>query len=265
MAKARGTAGRRKFDSHERTVVPLYHQVYVVLRERIRDGEYDAAEPLPGEHQLAEEFGVSRVTIRRTLNNLELDGLVEKRRGVGTFVTPNPAVFRDRYNIGGLLQSGSRNDAPTMSKNLRMGMIDPPRRVIKTFGSQDRVFRLERLRHVNGEPFTLLTAYLPEPVSRRVSRERLKQETVLVAIEDAGFYLARTEQAISARPADERRAELLHQPVGASLIFMTSLFADPDDEPVVLLEAYYRPDMYEYRTTMLRRGRGESARWQPLL
>jgi hypothetical protein len=46
---------------------------------------------------------------------------------------------------------------------------------------------------------------------------------------------------------------------------MTSLFSDRDDQPLALLEALYRPDMYEYRTTMLRRGEGKSARWRPLL
>ncbi len=258
--------GRRKVDgSRDRTVVPLYHQVYVVLRERIRNQQIDPGKPLPGEHQMAEEFGVSRVTIRRTLQMLELDGLVERRRGVGTFAVPKPVEFRDRYNIGGLLQPGRREDAATESRNLRAATIEPPASIAAQFGSTDPVFLLQRLRHLAGEPFTLLTVYLPDAVARRVGRRVLEKQPVLTAIEGAGIYLARTEQAISAQAADEQTASVLKLPIGAPLIAMTSLFSDGDDHPVALLESRYRPDMYEYRTTMVRRGQGAAARWRPLL
>jgi GntR family transcriptional regulator len=249
----------------DRTVVPLYHQVYVVLRQKIRNSEFDPAKPLPGEHQMAEEFGVSRVTIRRTLQALELDGLIERRRGVGTFAIPNPVEFRDRYNIGGLLQSGVRNDGATEFRNLRVASIEPPAHVALKFGSPRKVLVLQRLRHIRGEPFTLLTVYLPEHVARQVGRRALEKLPALTAIEQAGLYLARTEQSISAQAADEQAASALGLPIGAPLIFMTSLFSGQDDHPLALLEGQYRPDMYEYRTAMVRRGQGASARWRPLL
>lgn len=265
MTKPAPAIGRRKVDgSRDRTVVPLYHQVYVVLRQRIRNNEFDPGKPLPGEHQMAEEFGVSRVTIRRTLQSLELDGLVERRRGVGTFAVPNPVEFRDRYNIGGLLQAGNRDDAATESRNLKVATIDPPAHVAARLGTNDPVLLIQRLRHLRGEPFTLLTVYLPERVARSVGRKPLERLPVLAAIERAGLYLARTEQAISAQAADEQAASVLNLPIGAPLIAMVSLFSDREDQPVVLLESQYRPDMYEYRTTMVRRGQGGSARWRPL-
>lgn len=266
MSRPERAIGRRKVDSStDRTVVPLYHQVYVVLRQRIRSNEFDPGKPLPGEHQMAGEFGVSRVTIRRTLQSLELDGLVERRRGVGTFAVPNPVEFRDRYNIGGLLHAGVRDDVATESRNLKIAAIEPPAHVALKFGSTDKVLMIQRLRHVRDEPFTLLTVYLPDRVARKVSRKSLEKLPALAAIEQAGLYLARTEQAVSAQAADEQAARVLGLPIGAPLIFMTSLFSDRDDEPLALLEGQYRPDMYEYRTTMVRRGQGGSARWRPLL
>lgn len=258
-------AGRRKVGAAGHTVVPLYHQVYVLLRQRIRDQDFDPGRPLPGEHQLAEEFGVSRVTIRRTLQSLELEGLVERRRGIGTFPVPRPAEFRDRYNLGGLLHAGGRDDARAETRNLRIASIDPPRQVAERLGGTGKVLLIQRLRHIRGEPFTLLNAYLPDEVARRVGRPRLAQAPVLVAMEEAGLYLARSRQTVSAQAAGEEAARLLRLPLGAPLIFMTSLFTDSDDQPLVLLEGLYRPDMYEYRTTMIRRGEGKAARWQPLL
>ena len=67
------TAARRKLGSAERTVTPLYHQVYLALRQKILNGECDPKIALPGEHQLAAKYGVSRVTVRRTLEALELE------------------------------------------------------------------------------------------------------------------------------------------------------------------------------------------------
>ncbi len=86
--------GRRRIGGDERTVTPLYHQVYVALRQKIRDGLMDMDQPLPGENQLAGEFGVSRVTIRKALANLELEGLITKRPGIGSFPVPQSVDFR---------------------------------------------------------------------------------------------------------------------------------------------------------------------------
>ena len=143
--------------------------------------------------------------------------------------------------------------------------IDPPAHVAEAFGDNGKVLLIQRLRHIRNDPFTLLTVYLPDRIAQHVGRKAIEKTPVLSAIEQAGLYLARTEQAISARAADDLTARHLGLPIGAPLIFMSSLFSDPEDQPVVLLEGLYRPDMYEYRTTMLRRGQGASARWRPLL
>ena len=70
-----------------RGLSPLYHQIDLLIRHRITSGHYADAEILPSEHALAEEFGVSRITIARALNNLAQGGLVKRRRGSGTAVT----------------------------------------------------------------------------------------------------------------------------------------------------------------------------------
>lgn len=77
--------GDSKLDPNQ--VVPLYHQIYLILRERIIEGHYDT-KPLPGELVLAEQFNVSRVTMRRALQDLVKEGLVARGRGKGTFVKP---------------------------------------------------------------------------------------------------------------------------------------------------------------------------------
>jgi GntR family transcriptional regulator len=246
------------------SVTPLYHQLYLQLRQAIRSGEFDAAKPLPGEHQLAEQFGVSRVTVRRTLDNLEIEGLVHRRRGVGTFPVARSAEFRDRYNIGGLTDAEAKAGVSPQVATIKSGMVPVPRQVAARFGVGAReLFRVVRVRSVGGEPFTVMTSYLARPYGDRITRRQLQSVPIPAALEDLGADLARAEQAISAALADELAATRLRVPVGSPLIVMTTLFADRHDVAIAYIEALYRPDRYEYRTTMLRRGAGKSRRWQP--
>lgn len=262
MSRARAIAGRRKLGSEQRSVTPLYHQMYLVLRQKICGGEFDAEKPLPGEHQLAEQFGVSRVTVRRTLDSLELEGLIQRRHGVGTFPVAQPVEFRDRYNIGGLMDPEARAGAVATTATFQTGMVPTPPAVMARFGSaHPRVLCVVRVRSFGGEPFTVMSSYIPAGIGERMSRRQLQHTAIPAALLEIGADLARAEQTISAALADELTAKRLRVPVGSPLIHMTTLFTDADDHPVAFIEALYRPDRYEYRTTMIRRGK--SRRWQP--
>jgi GntR family transcriptional regulator len=250
--------GRRRLGAVGRTVTPLYHQMYLVLAGQIRAGDFDPAQPMPGEHQLAARFGVSRVTVRRTLAQLELEGLVVRRHGVGTFPAARPSRMQDRYSIGGLkdpAEAGGRAAIVTLD----VAAVPAPAHVAAAFGSADPVLRILRQRAVGrGEPFTLLTTWLPADRAAVLSRRQLQSAQTLDALEAAGVVVVRAEQSVSAQAADDRVAGLLRVPVGTPLLAMSTLFGDGGGVPVALFEALYRPDRYEYRLAMVRRG----SRWQ---
>ena len=71
----------------KQSLLPLYHQVEESLRQNIADGVYLPDQPMPPEIELQKRFNVSRETVRKAVNNLVLAGLVEKRKGVGPFIT----------------------------------------------------------------------------------------------------------------------------------------------------------------------------------
>jgi GntR family transcriptional regulator len=255
----------------ERTVTPLYHQVYVVLRQKICDGELEPDRPLPGENQLAQEFGVSRVTIRKTLHNLELDGFIIKRRGIGSFPVPQPVEFRDRYNIGGILESGAAPDDNAKLTTLSIKMINVPATIREKLmlasesvsdADEQQVLQLVRVRSIRGEPFTVMTAHFLAEHAADLDRKLLEKMAPPIALDAIGVTLERAEQWISAKTADETTAPLLKVPVGTALIFMGTVFHDDNDRPVIALESLYRPDLYEYRTTMLR---SRSGKWETVI
>lgn len=261
-ASARKTAPT---SSHtDRRVTPLYHQVYVALRNKIQQGDYPPERPLPGEHQLAEEYGVSRVTIRHTLKNLEIDGFVARKRGIGTFPLAQRVDLPDRYNISGMLEPGKFRDAPAKVKTLSMRQVECPPHIAIQFGSEAPVMRLQRLRSVKREPFTILTVYLPLTIAEQLSKAQLRKDPALLVMERNGYLMMRADQSITAIAADDVSAPLLKAPVGAPLIAMSALFSGKDDEPLAVLEGLFRPELYEYQTSAIREGSGSNSRWVPL-
>jgi GntR family transcriptional regulator len=259
----RQTAARRKLGSAERTVTPLYHQVYLALRQKILNGECGPKIALPGEHQLAAQYGVSRVTVRRTLEALELEGLVTRRRGVGTFPVAQAAERQERFNIGGLTDQAARQTGETRATTISVAVIATPAEVAAHFGSgHATVTRIVRRRTLGRDPYTVMSAYLPQSVAARLGSDGLQSDSLPMALEQAGMTLMRAEHAITATVADDLSATQLQVPVGAPLIAMRTLFSDANDAPVALIEALFRPDRYEYRTTLLRQGGGKERRWQ---
>ena len=259
----RQTAARRKLGSDQRTVTPLYHQVYLALRQKILNGECDPKIALPGEHQLAAQYGVSRVTVRRTLEALELEGLVSRRRGVGTFPVEQAAERQERYNIGGLTDEAARQSGETQTTTVSIEVIATPADIAAQFGpGHAEVTRIVRRRSAGREPYTVMSAWLPQAVAVTLGRKGLESDVLPAALEQAGIALTRAEHVITATVADDHGAAQLQVPVGAPLIAMRTLFSDADDTPVALIEALFRPDRYEYRTTLLRRGSGKDQRWQ---
>ncbi len=248
----------------QRKVTPLYHQVYVALRDKIQLGEYPPDEPLPGEHKLADDYGVSRVTIRHTLKNLEIDGFVARKRGVGTFPLACPTDIQDRYNIRGMLETSAQDDAPATVRTLTMREIECPPHIARQLHTPATVLRLQRLRSIKGEPFTIVTAYLPPAVAAALDEAALRKEPTLEVMERSGLVMQRADQSISAVAADEHAARLLRVPPGAPLLSMSALFSGPDDEPYAVLEGLFRPELYEYQTSAVRERAGRGLRWVPL-
>ena len=257
------TAARRMLGSVGRTVTPLYHQVYLALRQKILNGECDPKIALPGEHQLAAQYGVSRVTVRRTLEALELEGLVSRRRGVGTFPVGQAAERQERYNIGGLTDEAARHAGETQTTTVSIEVIATPADIAAQFGpGHAEVTRIVRRRSAGREPYTVMSAWLPQAVAVTLGRKGLESDALPAALEQAGIALTRAEHVITATVADDHGAAQLQVPVGAPLIAMRTLFSDADDTPVALIAALFRPDRYEYRTTLLRRRSGKDQRWQ---
>ena len=246
--------------------LPLYHKVYLLLKQRLAAGDFSGGAPMPGENALAMEYGVSRLTIRRSLEALEAEGLVKRRQGRGTFAAPAPPP-----------SGGHESDIDSLMAHLAyMGMQTKVRLIdLQVEAAQPAVaLRLElepgspvhrsvRVRSHDGLPFSHLTTYVPDDIGRRIRREDLGSRPILGIFRDLGVQVAHAEQAISAVLAEPQEAALLEVPVGSALLSLRRLVRDASGRPVELLHALYRPDRYEYRMDMRAHETPGEPNWLP--
>ncbi|MDH4396661.1 MAG: GntR family transcriptional regulator [Limnobacter sp.] len=248
-------------------VVPLYHQIYLILREQIIEGHFDT-KPLPGELVLAEQFNVSRVTMRRALQDLVKEGLVARGRGKGTFVKPRSGSATGSVGHSQTLSaSAMRLQASGDSSDLQLitsKRIIPPSDIAQALHlpSDAVVEKLIRIRQYQDQPIAHLTSYIPEDLSGRICRRRLKELPILMLLEEAGVKVAKARQTISARLADATVAYALGVPVGAPLLAISRVAYDENNRPVQLLRGLYRPDRYDYRIELSRKQVKGQSSWQ---
>ena len=256
---------KRKHSEEVSSAMPLYHQSYLVLRQRLNEGVYPAGQPLPSEEEIRQEFGVSRVTIRRALAQLEDEGLISRRRGSGTYPVADAPRPSSRANISGLYENLITLGLNTQAELRVFAKIDTPAFLSKLDGRfGDKVLHIVRVRQLENEPFSYMSSYVPGTLSAHFRKSQLGNQPLLMTLEMADIVAATAEQALSATAADAELADALGVPMGAPLIHMKRLSRDADQQPIEYFESFYRPDRFEYRMTLSRVRKGEAPHWTPI-
>jgi GntR family transcriptional regulator len=254
---------RARRPQHSPLPLPRYHQIYVVLREQLLDGRYDPAQPMPGELELAESFGVSRVTLRAALDRLAEDGLISRHRGRGTFARPAPPQTAARAPLSGLLENILSMGLRTSVRLLDLETLPAPPDAAEALriAPGTPVQRAVRLRSYRGTPLSHITTFVPEGIARSFGRRELAAKPMLTLLEEAGVKVASAEQSISAKLADQAVAPLLEVGLGSPLLAVTRTVYDDAQTPVQFLRGLYRPDRYEYRMQLTRSGGDRPRVW----
>lgn len=243
--------------------VPLYHQIFLILRNRIFGGEVRPGELVPGEQELAVEFNVSRITAKRALNELAGAGLVVRERGRGTRVTHRPKAPAVTSSIEGWLENISLMGIATEARVLDFGYLA---------ASEDIAHALEldpgtdvqhavRVRSLDGEPMSYLVTYVPADIGRQYDRVDLDTKPLLLLLERAGVKVASARQTISATLADSEVAGALSVHAGSPLIEVRRVVRDSSGRPVEYIRVLYRPDIYRFEMSMNRVREREGMRW----
>lgn len=225
---------------------PLHHRVFSVLRSGIVSGRYADGSYLPGEDVLTRQFGVSRATVRRAMQSLEAQGLIERRQGRGTRVTylapVREPMARHRHRFG------NANDGTTV-KVLEFGLARPSAEVAEALALEpgEQALRIVRLRSEGDTPLRLLTNYLPSVIGAAFTPEDFIGHTMLDALQAHGYGCYRAEDEFGAVLADHDTAMALHVQIGAALIEHKRVFFDRARQPICCQLSLISPDRTRIR------------------
>lgn len=251
--------------------LPKYHQIYLVLREQLHEGRFEAG--LPGEISLMQQFGVARVTIRRALEQLVQEGLIQRAPGRGTRpVRPSdrvaPVAAQGRPDgqtarLTGLLENLVTMGLRTTVQVLGVDVLAAPDEVAKTLRLPpgEPVQKAERVRSTDQGPLSHITTWVPQRFAQGFGKRELARKPILVLLEESGVKVGRAEQTISARLADAEMARHLDVSVGSALLAVRRLIYDETEQPVQWLHGLYRPDRYEYQMQLSRVGSIDAKVW----
>lgn len=238
---------------------PKHLVVLRQLRAQIESGTWAEGERMPTEDELAKEFGVSRQTVRRAFQDLVADGLVDRTRGRGTFVTPSGSLY--------LRQVGSVEDLLSLSVDTSMEIITGLSLVVDVAAAgrlrlpDDMVGHVDFARIHSGSRFCWTQVYIAPATARELmargelSAGQMNTDTVIGLIESTGtLRIDEAHQSITAEPADAVAARVLGCPEGQSLLRIDRIYYAADGTPLELATSRFVSDRYSYRT-VLRRAR----------
>lgn len=243
-------------------------RVYLLLRDEILGGVHPVGSTLPGELRLAEVHGVSRVTVRRALEGLLADGLIERRAGAGTVVrAPVAAPAQIIADFATLMPQLRRMGEETTARLLAFAYGAPPPHVAEALALPEgaRVQRAVRLRVSDGLPFSHLTTHVPDQIAGSYSEADLATTPLFRLLERSGVVVDHARQTVSAVLATPEVADALEVSVGAPLIALTRVVFDADGNGVEHLSALYRPDRFRLEMVLNRVGNAGARHWEPVV
>lgn len=233
--------------------VALYVQVRETLRDQIKTGLLKPGEKLPSEEELATHFGVSRMTVRQGISDLTDEGMLYRRRGVGTFVTQFH-VERDHNKLTDFFETARVEGFKAKIKLLNREVIPAKLMIAKALALQETepVIWIRTLRLANNVPVTINEEYIPYKLCPDLLKEDLHSRSAWQILEKYGYTIKRAVQKIEARAADADVAGLLKIEVDAPVLFKNRVIYAEDGTPVVLVLCHNNGNIYSSKMILVR-------------
>ncbi|MPM59239.1 putative HTH-type transcriptional regulator YurK [bioreactor metagenome] len=237
---------------NEYSLTPLYQQIMAEIKSKIEDEEYSFNEKIPSEEKLGEEYSVSRITIRRAIDDLCAEGYLVKKQGKGTFV--------DRRKMFRKIEKSS--DVLSFSEACRAVGMTPSARVIKRticiahaderkfFGVPEDtpILYIQRVLSADNTPIELENNYFPYARFKFLMDEPLNNGSLFALLKRKyGIEVYNTSKTLlEAVQAKAEHTELLEVPIGAPLFFQNCYFIDKNGDPLLIGRQYIVGSRYVF-------------------
>lgn len=232
---------------------PLYTQVENALAGRL-GVDLHPGDRLPTEDELIKQFGVSRITVRRAIQNLVSRQLVVTKQGRGTYVA-TPRIIQPLTALTGFVEDMRSQGLHTRARVLRIEdrAAEPEVRTALELPLGASVTRIDRVRLAAGVPVSFDRTYLPSDLGRLIAQDDLENEPIFALLEQRhGTPLVEASYALQASTADKSIADALDIPEGSAVFRIERTSYTTGDRPVDYEVLHYRGDAITFTTRLPR-------------
>jgi len=226
------------------SAAPMYDQLRQLILDGIARDGLQPGDALPGEHRLCEQYGISRTVVRQALAQLEHEGVVERIKGKGTFVAPPRTSESLVHTLVGLFEEVERRGGHVRSDVLRHEVVDADAEVAAALEVEEgaSVVVLTRLRHVDGQAWSLSTTWMPLDVGEPTFGTDLQNSSLYALLAANGVIATHGIRSAEATVATHEQAAQLGVSAGAALLRLRSVSRDESGRPIEFFIAYHRGD-----------------------
>lgn len=244
MSKLSFKAYRMQIDHS--SSIPLYKQIEDYIRDLIESGEYDEGKLLPKEEDLAKRFGVSRNTIRQGMYKLVMEGLLIRKKGVGTMVAPQTITTHlDEWHS--FTQEMTQRGVSLKNYRVNVKSDRADAKLARTFNIEEgtSLVRLERLRGDDKEPFVYFISWF-HPRVGITGEEDFSRPLYEILEEDFSVYPSRSSEELKAITADKKTADNLNIRTDAPILHRKRQVYDAGNRIIEYNIGFYRGDKFTY-------------------
>lgn len=234
------------------TATPLYQQIKNQIEIEIEEGRYTTGDKLPSEREMCEAYAVSRIPVRKALELLEAEGLIQSFQGKGSFVSA-PKIQNNLVHIQTfaetLAQQGYSGYTRIVSYEERCS--DPGFEML--LDASAGTSRLMLLGHANGEPVVFYDCHLKASISQRFYDAAKTAEAAGEAFSTFDLYsktmtmIGKVDQRVLAVNADKQISSVLNIPEGTAVLVLETVIFNGRMEAVEYKRGYYRTDKYLFK------------------
>ena len=228
--------------------LPLYYKVKEDIKKKIEENTYVVGSSLPTEKELIDIYHVSRTTIRQAADLLVHEGYLERKRGVGTFITlPKVSIF-ELEELKSFSDEVIRQGHKPSTKVISMKRIIAPQKIQDIFfKTQKEFFQLERLRYVDDKPSLYVITYIPCEFAQNLDKENLEKKSLFdVLFLKYGIELAYAEKVLKAINISKQEALLLNIKENSAIQQVETITYDTNSNPVEYSLSKDRGDRIEF-------------------
>ncbi|HLQ40317.1 MAG TPA: GntR family transcriptional regulator [Tetragenococcus sp.] len=227
--------------------LPVYLQIHDKVKEKIEAGFWQIGDRLPSERELAEDFGVSRMTLRQAIQTLADEGIIERKIGSGTYVARRKVQEKMSGTTSFTEIMLSQGRKPS-SKAVSYFFTHPSSSEMEKLrlSSDEAILRMERVRLADNVPICFEVASIPEKIIRDFNKKEISTSLYRTLEEKGKRKIGGANQTISAIVASEKKAEYLNIKKGDAILLMRQISYFDDGTPFEYVRSQYVGNRFEF-------------------